>query len=183
MGPCLGTRLTRRGDGVGAPQFLAGLGIVALDETTRGTYATAHSRYENSVGNHRRNDALVALLEVGIFLLPDFLAGLHIKSEHLRIKCLPEQLAVVDRSRAAHKRTATRHTQRSAIVIDRSTPDLATRADIDCKSPVAVHDIHDAVIDGRLREITHVIIGAEAPDGNQPLDVRLVDLLERAIHL
>jgi hypothetical protein len=70
---------------------------------------------------------------------------------------------------------------RAAVVLHRRTPDRLPGGDIKGDSPAAVHHIHDAVVDGRLRKLAGVVAETGAPDRHQPLDVRLVDLAERTV--
>ena len=46
---------------------------------------------------------------------------------------------------------------------------------------MSVHHVHDAVVDRRLRQFARVVAEARAPDRHQPLDVRFVDLAQRAV--
>src|SRR3989454_1405878 len=118
-----------------------------------------------------------------LFRSPDLLAGLHVEREHVRVDRLAKELALVDRRRASHERSAGRDSQRASFVLDGRAPYLPARRDVDGKGPVAVDHVHDAVVNRRLRVLTHVVCEAEAPDRNQASDVGLVDLLERAVHL
>src|SRR5207247_951993 len=181
--PGLGTRLAGRGNRVPTPQLLPGLRVVRLDEAARGAVPARHPRDQYAVGDEGRNDALVAFLPLGVLLLPDLLAGLHVESEHVRVDRLAKELALVDRRRASHERSAGRDAQRPALVLDGRAPDLPAGRDVDGEGPVAVDHVHDAVVDRRLRVLAHVVCQAEAPDGNQAPDVGLVDLLQRAVHL
>src|SRR5262249_42402495 len=76
--PGLGARLAQRRDGVAPPQLLPGFRIPAVEETARGAVAAGHAGDHDAVGHQRRDDADIAFLVVGKFLLPDLLAGLHV---------------------------------------------------------------------------------------------------------
>ena len=67
--------------------------------------------------------------------------------------------------------------------LGRCAPDLPAGLHIDGKRPLAVDGVHDAVVNGRLCELALIVHHARVPDRHQPLDVGLVDLLERAITL
>src|SRR5438309_9985571 len=181
--PGLGTRFAGRGNRVPAPQLLPGIRIVGVDAAARGAVAARHPRDQHPVRNDGRNDAFVAFFPIGILLLPDLLAGLHVEREYVRVDRLAKELALVDRRRASHERSAGRDSQRASFVLDGRAPYLPARRDVDGKGPVAVDHVHDAVVNGRLRVLAHVVREAEAPDRNQASYVGLVDLLERAVHL
>ena len=68
-------------------------------------------------------------------------------------------------------------------VLHRRAPDLPAGLDIDREGPLAVDGVDDAVVDRRRRELAQVVHQARAPHRHQPLDVRFVDLLERAVAL
>ena len=125
----------------------------------------------------------VALLPFAELGLPDLLAGFHVERGHVPVDVLAEELAVVDGGGAAQIGARRRHAQRGAVVGHRRAPDLVAGRDVDGERPVAVHHVHHAVVDRRLRQLAHVVHEAQVPDRHQALDVRLVDLLERAAHL
>src|SRR5207302_2272737 len=124
-------RLAGRGYRPPAPQLLSRIRIVALDEAARGAVSAPHSRDQHAVRDDRSDDSLVAFLPLGILLLPDLLAGLHVEREHMRVDRLTKELALVDRRRAAHQRAAGRDAQRAALVLDGSAPDLPAGRDVD----------------------------------------------------
>src|SRR5262249_36607693 len=47
--------------------------------------------------------------------------------------------------------------------------------------PVSIHHVHHAVVDRRLRQFASVVAEARAPDRHESLDVRFIDLAQRAI--
>src|SRR5262249_12313002 len=102
LGPGLRARLARRRNGVAPPQVLSGVGIPAVEEAARGAVAAGDAADHDAVRDQRRDDAGVALLVVGEFLLPELASGLHVEREDVRVDLLAKQLAVVDGGAAAH---------------------------------------------------------------------------------
>src|SRR5262249_18614361 len=80
-GPGLCAGLARRGNGVAAPQMLAGRRVPAVEEAAGGAVAAGHAGDQHAVGDERRDDAGVAFLVVGELLLPELLAGLHVERD------------------------------------------------------------------------------------------------------
>ena len=62
-------------------------------------------------------------------------------------------------------------------------PDLPAGFNINGKTPLAVDDVHHAVVNRRLRQLAQFIHGAGVPDGHQALDIGFIDLVERAVTL
>jgi hypothetical protein len=58
----------------------------------------------------------------------------------------------------------------------RGAPDLPACIDINGKAPLAVDHIHDAIVDGRLRQLAGIVHQAGIPDRHQALDIGFVDL-------
>jgi hypothetical protein len=78
---------------------------------------------------------------------------------------------------------ALRDAERALLELHRRAPDLPAGFNVDGKGPLAVDDVHDAVVDGRRGELAAVVHQAGRPRRRQAFDVRLVDLLERAVAL
>src|SRR5207237_4126748 len=142
----LRSRLARRGDGVAAPQLLAGLGVPAVEEPTGGAIAARHPRDHDAVRHQRRDDAGVALLVVGELLLPELLAGLHVERDDMRVDRLAEELAVVDGRAAARDDAGRADAGRAALVVDGRAPDLLAGGDLERESPVALHPLSHAFV-------------------------------------
>ena len=90
-----------------------------------------------------------------------------------------KQLPVVDGRCASRDRRALH----ARLELHGRAPDLPTRFDVDGKRPLAVDDVHHAVVDGGRGELTHVVHQARVPHGHEALDVRLGDLFQRAVAL
>lgn len=99
----------------------------------------------------------------------------------MRVDLLPEQLTLVDGGAAANDNARLPDPRRRTLILNRSAPDLLTGRDIDRERPVSVHHIHYAVVDGGLSELTGVVAQAGAPDRNEPLDIRPVDLAKQTV--
>src|SRR5262245_26398371 len=100
----------------------------------------------------------------------------------MRIKRRAEYSDVVDRyalvgDTAAHDAWSLRRP------IQRLFPDLFAGSDVDRHRGFSIGDIHNAVVDDRLRLFAPIIVEAKIPDRYQPFDGLLVDLLERAVAL
>ena len=93
-----------------------------------------------------------------------------------------KELAVVDRRRASRDR-AKRRDLHARFDFDRRAPDLPAGFNVDGEGPLAVDHVHDAVVNGRRRQLTRIVHEARAPDRHEALDVGTVDLLERAVAL
>src|SRR5262249_19277298 len=87
--------------------------------------------------------------------------------------------AVVDRRRASIESGACN----ARLQFDWCAPDLLAGLDVESKGPLAVHNVHHAVVDRGRCQLTLVVHDARTPDGYQALDIRFIDLLERAVAL
>ena len=137
----------------------------------------------HAVGDDRCASGGVAFVPVGEHLVPDRLARLHVERDQMVVDRDAKELAVVDGRRAPVDRTeiATRCTPGSTSTGVRQI--CLPVSHVDGKRPLAVHDVHDAVVDRRRAQFAHVIHQARVPDRHEALDVRLVDLLKRAVVL
>ena len=118
-------------------------------------------------------------MPIGELLVPELLTGVHVESEHVVIDRHAKELSLVDRcgasidSRAANLR----------LQLHRCTAYLPAGFHVYSECPLTVDYIHDAVVHGRRRQLTQLIHQTCVPDRYQPIDVRAVDLFERAIAL
>ena len=94
-----------------------------------------------------------------------------------------KELAVVNRCGAAVDGAEERDALRARIDVNRRPPDLPARFDVDRETPLAVHDVHDAVVDRGRTEFARIVHEAGTPDRHEALDVGPVDLRERAVTL
>ena len=177
--PRFGTGFAGRRDGVSAPQFLSCIWIPAIEESAGGGFSAGLSGDQDAVGNDRPTGGVVALFPVGEALVPEFFAGLHVESEEVIIDGHAKDFAVINRGRAAIERDMLD----AGFEFHGRAPDLAAGLHVNGKGPLAVDDVHDAVIDRRLREFAEFIHGAGVPDGDQAFDIGFIDLIERAIAL
>ena len=179
-GPRLVAGLAGAGDGVAAPQLLAGGGVPAVEEAAGGRLAPGHPRDEDPVGDHGGARRVVALRPVGELLVPQLLAGLHVEGEDVVVDGDPEEPALVDHRAAPVEAAAPAS---PLLEDDRGAPDLPPRLEVDGERPASVDGVEDPVVDGRRRELARLVHQARAPDGHEPVDVRLVDLVEGAVAL
>jgi hypothetical protein len=89
-----------------------------------------------------------------------------------------EELPIVDRRCAPVDGTGRARTTR--LVLHGRAPDLAAGLDVDRESPFSVDGIGDTVVDDRRREFAAIVHQTHAPNRHKPLNIRLVDLRERA---
>ena len=113
------------------------------------------------------------------FCAPEFLAGLGVERDDIRVERGAEQLAVGDR-RAAVDHAAADDAQRLRRILDLGLPDLVAGLGVDRDRGVVGRDVEHALVDERLRFLAAVVVKAVIPDRNQMLDIGLVDLLQRA---
>ena len=178
--PSLVARFAGPGDGVAAPELLAGGRVPAVEEAAGGGLAAGHPRDEDPVGHHRSAGRVVPLRRVGELLLPQLLAGLHVEGEHMVVDGHPEEPALVDHRPAPVEVAAP---PRPFLEDDRRAPDLPPRLQVDGEGPASVDGVEDAVVDGRRGQLARLVHHAGAPDGHEPMDVRPVDLVEGAVAL
>ena len=181
--PGLVARLARRRDGVATPQFLPGLRIPAIEEATSGELAAGHPGNHDAIGHNRCAGGGVALVPVGKFLVPQHLAALHVEGEQMVVDRDAKQPPVVDRRGASVDRAKEGDARGGGVGVHRSAPDLTARLHVYGEGPLAIDDVHDAVVDGRRRQLACVIHQARVPDRHEALHVGPVDLYERAVVL
>src|SRR5262249_73858 len=181
LGPGLGAWLTGRRYGVAAPEMLAGIRIPAVEEPARRSVAARHPGDHDAIRYQRGDYAGVAFLVVSKLLSPDLLASLHIKRDDVPVDRLAKQFAIIDGRSPAHDDAGLTNPRRPPLIFDRCPPDLLPSCNVEGERPVSVHHVHDVVVDRRLRQLAGVVAEARAPDRYQSLDVRIVDLGQRAV--
>ena len=179
-GPRLVAGLAGPRDRVAAPQLLAGRGVPAVEEAAGGGLAAGHPRDEDPVGHDGGARRVVALRPVGELLVPQLLAGLHVEGEDVVVDGHPEETALVDHRPAPVEAAAP---PRSLLEDDRRAPDLPARLQVDGERPAPVDGVENPVVDGRRGELARLVHHAGAPDGHEPMEVGLVDLVEGTVAL
>ena len=172
--------LAGSGDRVAAPQLLAGGRIPAVQEAAGRGLAARHPRNQDPVGHDRSARRVVALRPIGELLVPQLFAGLHVEGEDVVVDGHPEEPALVDHRPAAVEAAAP---PRCLFEDDRRAPDLPARLQVDGEGPAPVDGVQDPVVDGRRGQLARLVHQAGAPDGHEPVDVGLVDLVEGAVAL
>src|SRR5882672_12900516 len=74
--PAVVALLAARGDGVTAPELLAGLRVPAVDEAAHAVLRAGDAGDQHAVGDERGDGEREAVLPLGGLRLPDLLAGL-----------------------------------------------------------------------------------------------------------
>ena len=125
--------------------------IPAVEEPARRAVAARHPGDEDPVRRQRGDNACVAFLVVSELLLPDLLAGLHIERDDMAVDRLAKKFAIIDGRSPAHDDAGLTNPRRPALILNRRAPDRLAGGDIERRSPVAVHHVHNAVVDAGLR--------------------------------
>ncbi len=157
LGPGFGSGLAGRGHGVAAPQFFPAFRIPAVEEAARGAVPARHPGDHHAVRHQRRDDSRVTFLEVGEFLLPHLLAGLHVERDDVAVYRLAKKLPVVEGRWSPNDDAGVPDTRSGALVFHRCAPDLLAGRNVEGEGPISVHHIHDAVIDRRLRQLARIV--------------------------
>ena len=178
--PGLVALLAARGNRVAAPQLLAGLGVPAVDEAADAELGARYAGDQHAVGDLRRHRHRIAVLPFCCLRLPDLLAGFHVEREHVSVEGGAIDLAVEDR-RALVGNAAAHHARRLGRPLEVVLPNLLAGGNVDGDRRPGVGYVHHAVVDQRLRLLAPIVVEAQIPDRHQALEVRFVDLLERAI--
>src|SRR5580765_1815520 len=177
--PRFGTRLAWRRNRVPRPQLFPCLGIPTDEETARRRLAAGHSRDEDTVGHNRRARGVVAFFRIREFLVPHFLAGLHVERDDVVVDSDAEYFAAGDGRGAARDRLA----RDAWLQPHGGAPELTARFDVDGERPLPVDHVHDAVIDRWCRQLTLLVAQCRVPHRHQTFDRGFVDLFERAVTL
>ena len=163
---------------MGPPQALARLRIPTIDEPAGPELRAGNARDDNAVRDERRHGHRIAFLDVGRFLTPQLLAGLHVECNDVGVERGAEKLAVVNRTTAVDD-AATHDARRLCRVLDLGLPDLFAGLCVNRHRGVVVGDVNDTLVYQRLRLRASIICEAVVPNRHQVLYVVLVDLRER----
>ena len=174
--------LAARGNRIAAPELLAAVGVIAVDEAAHAELGAGIADDQHAVGDERRERQGYAVLPFRHLGLPQFLAGLGVEREHVRIERRAIDAPVVERG-ALVGDAAAHDAGRIGRPVERVLPELLAAADIDRHGVACIGHVHHAVVDDRLRLLAPVIVQAQAPHRHQALDGSRVDLVERAIAL
>src|SRR5215813_13959607 len=162
-------------------RLFAGFRLPAIEEAARGAVSARHPGDHDAIRYQGRDYAGVAFLVVGELLLPDLLASLHVERDDMTINRLAKKFAIIDGRSPAHDDAGLTNPRRPALILNRRAPDRLAGGDIERNSPVAVHHVHNAVVDAGLRQLARVVGKARGPDRRQALDVRFVELIQRTV--
>ena len=165
------------GNRVEAPDQLAVLGVIGLDEAADAVLAAVGADQDFAIRRGRRHRLAVALLGIADLLLPDDGAGLGVERDELGVEGADIDPVLVDGD-AAVVRAAAEGRDRAELRLE--VPDLLTRLGVE-RVHVAVGrgDVHDAVNNdrGRLKRLLHLC--REDPGRMQMPNVAAVDLRVR----
>ena len=165
------------GDGVEAPNQLAVLGVIGLDETADAVLAAVGADEDFAVDGGRRHRLAVALLGIADLLRPDLAAGLGVERDQLGVEGANVDLVLIDGD-AAVVRAAADGGYRAELGL--VMPNLRSGLGVE-RVNVAERrgDVHDAVDDDRRRLERLFDLGGEDPGRMQMRDVAAVDLRVR----
>ncbi len=165
------------GDRVEAPDELAVLGVIGLDEAADAILAAVGADQDFAVDGGWRHRLAVALLGIADLFLPDDGAGLGVERDELRVERADIDLVVIDRD-AAVVRPAAEGRDRTELRLE--VPDLLAGLGVE-RIDVAVGggDVHDAVNNDRRRLQRLFDFGGEDPGRMQMPHVAAVDLRVR----
>ena len=176
--PRLAAGLAGCGDGVGAPQFLAGVGIECHDEAAHAEFAAGRADQNLAVDHQRRQRHVVALRVVLDLRAPHLLAGSRVERDKHRIGRGEEHL-VAPQPDAAAGRVQLQH-----VLGDRplETPQQIAGLGVDRQHLIARRgDEHDAVVDDGRCLMPFQLPGRHAPHRVQVRRVRCGDLAQRTV--
>src|SRR5262249_50987032 len=149
--------LAAGGDRVAPPQMRAGLGVPAVDEAANAELGAGDAGDQHAVGDERRDGERIAVLPVRGLRLPLLLAVLRVIGDHMGVERGTEDLSVVDR-RALVGDAAADDARGLWRPIQRLLPDLLAGGDVDRDRRLGVGDVHDAVVDDRLRLLAPIVV-------------------------
>src|SRR5215813_12548242 len=162
-------------------RLFAGFRLPAIEEAARGAVSARHPGDHDAIRYQGGDYASVAFLVVGELLLPDLLSSLHVERDDMTINRLAKKLAIIDGRSSAHDDAGLTNPRGPPLIFDRRPPDLLASCNVEGERPVSIHHVHHAVVDRRLRQFASVVAEARAPDRHDSLDVRFIDLAQRAI--
>ena len=99
----------------------------------------------------------------------------------MTINRLAKKLAIIDGRSPAHDDAGLTNPRRPPLIFDRCPPDLLPSCNVEGERPVSIHHVHHPVVDRRLRQFAGVVAEARAPDRYESLNVRFIDLAQRAV--
>src|SRR5207244_8937487 len=114
--------------------------IPTIDEPAGTELRAGNARDDNAVRDERRHGHRIAFLDVGRFLTPQLLAGLHVKCNDVGVERGAEKLAVVNRTTAVDD-AATHDARRLCRVLDLGFPALFPGLSVTRDRGVSVRDL------------------------------------------
>ncbi len=181
-GPGITTRLARSGCSIPAPKVFAALRIPTVDEAP-GTVLTARDAgHHHAVGDKRHHGHGIAVGDIGRLGTPQLLAGSYVQGDDVNIQGRPVKLAFVQ-STATVEDAAAYDAGGLRGILDSVNLELTARLRIDSVGFIVGGDIHDTVVNQRLRLLAAVVAQGVVPNRHQALDGFLVELHQRAVTL
>ena len=166
--------------GVAPPQFLAGLGIPAVEKAADAKLGTRDAGDQHAVGDQRRHGHRITFFPLSGLLPPELLAGFLIECDHVRIKRGAKHLALVERDTFV-RHAAAHHAAGFGYPRHRRAPELLAGERVDGVGPARIGDIHHAVVNHRLRLLAKIVVEARRPYRRKFPDVVPVNLPQRAV--
>src|SRR5262245_52683589 len=177
--PRLGTRLTRRGNGVEPPRFAAGRHVIGCDEASDAVLAAAHANDHLVLHDQRRVRDRVPGFSARHLGLPDGTAGSPIDRNQLRVEGPHEQRVAKDPKPAIVGAATDDAILGRCVAVD---PERPTGCRVEGDDVVqTLRDVHHAVDDQRRGLPVAGNWCLVHPLELQILDVGWSDLIERAV--
>jgi len=172
------TRFALGGNGEGAPQFLAVIGIEARDVAAHAELAARATDEHLAVHHERHQREILALLVVLDLGIPEHLAGLGVECDQMVVGGGEIKLVLPQADAAAGRMQLEQIVGKLPLVAPILVARLCVQRD---HLPHRRCNEHHAIVDDRRRLVSLDDAGRECPHRGQVLDVRGVDLVERAI--
>ncbi len=178
--PGIVTGLALAGDGEGAPQLLAVLGIVCGDVTAHAEFTAGAADDDLALDDQRHQGHVLALLVVLHLGVPHHLAGLGVERDDMVVGGGEIELVLPEADAAVGRMQLEQVVGKLPLVAPIFVAGLRVQRD---HLPHRGRYEHHAIVDDRRRLVAFDHAGGKGPDRCEILDVRGVDLVERAVAL
>ena len=174
------TGLARARNGEGPPQFLAVLGVVRDDIAAHAEFTAGTADDHLAVDDQRHQRQVLTLLVVLNLGVPQHLAGLGVERDDVIVGRREIQFVLPQSDAAVGRMQLKEIVGKLALVSPVLVAGLGVERD---HLPRRRRDEHHAIVDDRRRLMAFDHTGREGPYRREVLDVRGVDLVERAVAL
>ncbi len=176
--PGFGSRFSALRNRVEAPYPLARRRAIRIEKSARAFFSAGHADDQQIADRQRRRRRAVRVDVRAHLRFPEPLAGEAVEAEHVCVVGDHEDTIADDRRASIH--ADARLADDAAMTRLLVRPQRATRRRVNRLNLVPARDIHDAV-DHDRRRLRAGLGHRKRPNRREPLDVRCVDLIERAV--